>query len=176
MVATSKGARPYSLGGATDVESDYRILAAENFSFSATPGTNYNDVGFLLRNALHRNCGTVWQQAIPRTSDLSTVTREFASEIAMGMEARLSMVAKPKRHNNDFWDFSYAGDCRGKGPNYDYWHKDTDSDTRGKGLTSNPLDAWASDILEWTDFPVPTTSANSQHSDDGDDSDDSEFT
>ncbi|KAJ2749264.1 hypothetical protein GGI19_005746, partial [Coemansia pectinata] len=173
MVATSKGGRPYSLSGATDVESDHCVLAAENFSFSTIPGTHYDDVGFLLRNALHRNCDTVWQQANPRTPDLSMVTREIASAIAMGMEARLSMVAKRKRHNNDFWDFSYAGDCRVKGPDTDYWGENTDSDTRGKGLTGDPLDAWASDILEWTGLPVPTTSANIQHSDD---SDDSEFT
>ncbi|KAJ2887208.1 hypothetical protein H4R27_000004 [Coemansia aciculifera] len=173
MVATSKGSRPYSLSGATDVESDHCVLAAENFSFSTIPGTHYDDVGFLLRNALHRNCDTVWQQANPRTPDLSMVAREIASAIAMGMEARLSMVAKRKRHNNDFWDFSYAGDCRGKGPDTDYWGENTDSDTRGKGLTGDPLDAWASDILEWTGLPVPTTSANIQHSDD---SVDSEFT
>ncbi|KAJ2755359.1 hypothetical protein GGI19_001711 [Coemansia pectinata] len=176
MVATSKGGRLRSLSGATDVESDYRILAAENFSFSTIPGGCYAGAGLLLRNALHRNCGIVWQQATPHTSDPSMVTREFASAISTDMEARLSMTAKHKRSGKSFWDFSYTSDRRGKG---------RDNDPRGEGPNTYPwgtehangtLDAWASDILEWTSFPVPTTSANSQHSDDGDDSDDSEFT
>ncbi|KAJ2059862.1 hypothetical protein GGI17_004135 [Coemansia sp. S146] len=176
MVATSKGGRSRSLSGATDVKSDHCVLTAENFSFSTIPGGCYNDVGLLLRNALRRNCDIVWQQVTPRTQGHSMVAHELASAIATDMEAHLSMAAKGKRHNNDYWD---------KDPDSDYWSEGSDNDPRGKGpnaysqgkgLTGNPLDAWASDIVEWTGFLVSDVSANSQHSNDGNDSDDSELT
>ncbi|KAJ2061378.1 hypothetical protein GGI17_003144 [Coemansia sp. S146] len=66
-----------------------------------------------------------------------------------------------------FWDFTYASDCRGKGPDTYPW---------GKEHANGTLDAWASDIVEWAGFLVSDVSANSQHSNDGNDSDDSELT
>ncbi|KAJ2037641.1 hypothetical protein H4S03_002841, partial [Coemansia sp. S3946] len=81
-----------SLSSATDVESDHHTLAGKNFSFRTMPGSHYDDVGVLLQNALRRNCGTVWQQATPRTSDSSTAACKLAGMIGMDLQACLSMA------------------------------------------------------------------------------------
>ncbi|KAJ2061370.1 hypothetical protein GGI17_003136 [Coemansia sp. S146] len=182
MVDAGEGSsRLRSLSGATDGESDHRILAAENFNFSTIPGTHYDDVRFLLRNALHRNCGTVWQQATPRTSDLSTVTREFASAIATDMEARLSMAAKRKRSGKTIVEEKAVTTTTGmKTPTAIIGMK-APATTLEEKAPIPILKAKGSLATFWmhTGFPAPATSANSQHSDSSqhsDDSDDSELT
>ncbi|KAJ1912617.1 hypothetical protein LPJ71_002680, partial [Coemansia sp. S17] len=42
----------FSLSSATDIESNPYVLASENFSFSAIPGSHHNDVEVLLQNVL----------------------------------------------------------------------------------------------------------------------------
>ncbi|KAJ2828931.1 hypothetical protein FBU31_002810, partial [Coemansia sp. 'formosensis'] len=52
----------------------------------------------------------------------------------------------------------------------------SDNDPQGGMRTGDPLDAWATDILAWTGFPVLVEGVDSQRSDDSQYSDDSEPT
>ncbi|KAJ2813640.1 hypothetical protein H4S07_000530 [Coemansia furcata] len=137
-----------SLSGATSVEPDRHLLPSESFSFSATPGDHYSDVESLLRNALRPNCDAVSGLAIPRTSNLHSVSNEFTGRIAAELEARLANTAQCKVLSGAFRCFSY---------------------------TSDPLDVWAEDVLEWTGFSVTETSVGGHNRYDGHHSDDSEL-
>ncbi|KAJ2818637.1 hypothetical protein GGI24_005037, partial [Coemansia furcata] len=128
---------------------DRHLLPSESFSFSAVAISHYSDVGSLLRNALRPNCEAVSGLAIPHTSNLHSVSNEFTGKIAAELEARLADADQRKVLSSDFRCFSY---------------------------TSDPLDVWAKDVLEWTGFSVTETSVGSQNRDDGHHSDDSELT
>ncbi|KAJ2834346.1 hypothetical protein FBU31_001781 [Coemansia sp. 'formosensis'] len=137
-----------SLSGATSVEPDRHLLPSESFSFSATTISHYSDVQSLLRNALRSNCEAVSGLAIPPMSNLHSVSSEFTSKIAAELEARLANTAQCKVLSGAFRCFSY---------------------------TSDLLNVWAEDVLEWTGFSVTETSVGSHNRYDGHHSDDSEL-
>ncbi|KAJ2056515.1 hypothetical protein GGI17_006149 [Coemansia sp. S146] len=116
-------------------------LAGENFSFCTIPGTRYDHVELLLGNALRRSCDAVYKLVAPCDPTLSTMAGKLASKIAADLEYRLSMAAQRRGHCND---------------------------SRDQGHNIDDLDAWAAGILEWTGFPAPTASVDSQYSDDSD--------
>ncbi|KAJ2748669.1 hypothetical protein GGI19_006017, partial [Coemansia pectinata] len=124
---------PRSLSGDTINGLDYSILAGEDISFGNISGIRDDNLEMLLQNALRRNCVSVCKLATPHMPDLRTVVGELVDNIAADLEARLSMTA------------------RGKGHAYDTRSKLRTSDPRGKGLANGPLDAWATDILKWTE-------------------------
>ncbi|KAJ2468092.1 hypothetical protein GGI03_001199 [Coemansia sp. RSA 2337] len=94
----------------------------------------------------------------------------------MDMEAHLLIAAKRKRHNTCYWDFTYTSDHRGKGRDNDPHGKGPDNEPWMERPANYPLDAWASDILEWAGFPVAGVSVDSQQSDDVEHSNHFKFT
>ncbi|KAJ2871003.1 hypothetical protein H4R27_006786, partial [Coemansia aciculifera] len=121
------------LSGDTIDGLDYNILAGEDFGFSNISGIRDDNLEMLLQDALRRNCATVCKLATPRMPDLRTVVEELVNSIAADLEARLPMTA------------------RGKVYAYNTRSELCTSDPRGKGLANDPLDAWATDILKWTE-------------------------
>ncbi|KAJ2342843.1 hypothetical protein GGH92_005197, partial [Coemansia sp. RSA 2673] len=83
--------------------------------------------------------------------------------IGMDLQACLSMAVKCKRNSINCRGLSYVSDSQGKGHANDPHGKGPDNKPWVERPANCPLDAWASDILEWTSFPVPTTSKNSRH-------------
>ncbi|KAJ2106860.1 hypothetical protein GGI16_001762, partial [Coemansia sp. S142-1] len=164
---TSEGNHLFSRSSAaTELRSDHHTLASENFSFSSIPGSHHNDVEVLLQNALRRNCNSIRQQATPRTSDSNTAARELTGMIATDLEAHLLIAAKRKRDSINYRGLSYASGSRGKGRSNGPCGKGPDNEPWVERPANDPLDTWATDILEWTGFPVSTTSENSRHSHD----------
>ncbi|KAJ2840794.1 hypothetical protein FBU31_000119 [Coemansia sp. 'formosensis'] len=149
MTTHQIGSYPRSLSGTTGSDPDRCLLASESFGFSATTSSHYSDVESLLRNALRPNCEAVSRLAVPHTSNLHSVSNEFTGRIAVKLEARLENATQRKVRRDNL---------------------------RGFGYTSNPLDAWATDVLEWTGLSATETSVGGHNRDNGHHSDDSELT
>ncbi|KAJ2862725.1 hypothetical protein GGH94_004101 [Coemansia aciculifera] len=132
---------PFRLATNKQPAKNVNALVGENLSFSTIPGTRYDHVELLLGNALRRNCASVYKLAAPYDPTLSTTAGKLASKIAADLEYSLSMSAQRRGHCNDSQD---------------------------QGYNIDDLDAWAAGILEWTGFPAPTASVDSQRSEDSD--------
>ncbi|KAJ2877680.1 hypothetical protein H4R27_006116 [Coemansia aciculifera] len=132
---------PFRLATNKQPAKNVNALAGENLSFSTIPGTRYDYAKLLLGNALRRNCASVYKLATPYDPTLSMTAGKLASKIAADLEYSLSMSAQRRGHCNDSQD---------------------------QGYNIDDLDAWAAGILEWTGFPAPTASVDSQRSEDSD--------
>ncbi|KAJ2823059.1 hypothetical protein GGI24_003772, partial [Coemansia furcata] len=140
---------PRNPRGVTAVGPDYGILAGENFGFSTVPGARDDGLYELVQNILHRNCDNIFKLATPSDPNISMMAVKLADIISTDLEARLSTAAL---------------------------RRGSDNDPQGGMRTGDPLDAWATDILAWTGFPVLVEDADSQRSDGGQCSNDSELT
>ncbi|KAJ2809773.1 hypothetical protein H4S07_003067, partial [Coemansia furcata] len=139
---------PRNPSGVTAVGPDYSILAGENFGFSTVPGAHDSGLYELVQGILRHSCDAVFKLATPSDPTVSVMAVKLADIISTDLEARLSTAAL---------------------------RRGSDNDPRGGMRTSDPLDAWATDILAWTGFPVLVEGADSQRSDDGQCSDDLEL-
>ncbi|KAJ2830400.1 hypothetical protein GGI24_001917, partial [Coemansia furcata] len=139
---------PRNPSGVTAVGPDYGILVGENFGFSTVPGVRDDGLYELVQGILHRSCDVIFKLATPSNPNISMMAVKLADIISTDLEARLSTAALRRGRGND---------------------------PQGGMGTGDPLDAWATDILVWTGFPVLVEGVDKHRSDDSQCSDDLEL-
>ncbi|KAJ2812919.1 hypothetical protein H4S07_001053 [Coemansia furcata] len=150
MTAHSKGKEADLRSSPTLVgdKPDYSILAGEDFGFSSISGNRGDGLDDAIQRTLRRNCDAVLQIVTPHTSGLRIAVDKLIREIATDLEARMSRAARGNERAND---------PRGKR---------RDSDSQGKCHADSPLDAWVTDILEWTGHRYLSSRADSRRTND----------
>ncbi|KAJ2827637.1 hypothetical protein GGI24_002598, partial [Coemansia furcata] len=150
MTAHSKGKEADLRSSPTLVgdKPDYSILAGEDFGFTSISGNRDDGLDDIVQRMLRRNCDAICGLATPHTPDLRTAIDKLIREIATDLEARMLRAARGNERAND---------PRSKRRN---------SDSRGKGHADSPLDAWVTDILEWTGHRYLSSRVGSRHTND----------
>ncbi|KAJ2259486.1 hypothetical protein GGI01_003611 [Coemansia sp. RSA 376] len=132
------------------------FVVDDHHGYSSPQGIHSCYFGASAFDAVHANCDAVLKIASPFDPDTRSMSDRLSSMIATDLEARLSKLANDGENCADYSEMA----C----PSY--------PQDRGRG--TDPLDAWALTVLEWSSCSAPTASDASQNSSDSKCSDDSE--
>ncbi|KAJ2819495.1 hypothetical protein FBU31_005510 [Coemansia sp. 'formosensis'] len=124
------------------------ILVSENLGLGVPKDEYYNSGDSdRVQKTFRRDSDAVFKLASPRDPTLSAIASELASSIAADLETRMSAIAQ----RSELY-------TRSRYLTYYCYPQDIDQ-------AVNSVDAWTRDIMDWTDYGIPTVDVGSQDGD-----------